>query len=308
VLVVSLAECCPRKDNAVTSILIGPAPAGPRPPRPVVFYPSQLSLFLECPQRYYLKYGLRRPVEAGFSPSLAKGIAVHATLAEVAEGLRLGRPVPGEAVLRSIATSHLPHGPYPSEISWHSDVAIVLAQAQYALAGLAPDARVVAVEQTYSYAYPGGSGCPPFTLRCRADLVTAQDGLNTTTLTEDAALTVTDWKSGGRPNRLQTVIALIVAHHAYPHAAAIHSATVFLATRRAQVEHLGRDDVAATWRLIKRTVAAILVEREWRPNPSALCEWCPYETNGCALAPVARPDEADDEDAPPDATTRWLEG
>lgn len=292
--------------NAVTTTLIGPTPAVARPPRPVIFYPSQLSLFLECPQRYHLKYGRRWPIEVGFSPTLAKGIAVHATLAEVVEGLRLGRPVPGEAALRSIATSHLPHGPYPSEISWQSDVALVLAQAQYALAGLAPDARVIAVEQTYSYTYPGGSGSPPFTLRCRADLVTAKDNVGTSN--DEATLTVTDWKSGGRPDRLQTVIALIVAHHAYPHAAAIHSATVFLATRRAQIEHLGRDDVAATWRLIKRTVSAIAVEREWRPNPSALCEWCPYETNGCALAPLARPDAAEDEVVPPDATTRWLEG
>ena len=32
---------------------------------------------------------------------------------------------------------------------------------------------------------------------------------------------------------------------------------------------------------VKRTLAAIAAESTWAPSPSPLCEWCPFNSNGC---------------------------
>ncbi len=34
---------------------------------------------------------------------------------------------------------------------------------------------------------------------------------------------------------------------------------------------------------MKEVAAAIIKGRDWAPNPSPLCEWCPFFYNGCSL-------------------------
>ncbi len=37
----------------------------------------------------------------------------------------------------------------------------------------------------------------------------------------------------------------------------------------------------ADWEEVTRTLAAITTESAWAPTPSPLCEWCPFNGNGC---------------------------
>src|SRR5215207_3755775 len=64
------------------SVAIRPAVVAPERYRLPILWPSQLKLYLECPERYYHKYVTRRRGIEPFSRDLARGIALHATLAE----------------------------------------------------------------------------------------------------------------------------------------------------------------------------------------------------------------------------------
>jgi hypothetical protein len=37
------------------------------------------------------------------------------------------------------------------------------------------------------------------------------------------------------------------------------------------------------WSDLKQLVAGIVHAGDWTPNPSPLCEWCPFFGNGCSL-------------------------
>lgn len=284
-------------------ILVSQAATAPRS-RPQAYYPSQLTTYLQCPERYFHRHVERRRVEEPFSPTLARGAAAHDALAEILETRRLGGAYPDGEGLRRVVVSHLPRGPYPSEITWQTDVEGVCRQVEFALATLGPSARILLVERTVTYnaigraAGPGAPEAFPFTLRARLDLLAetpAKPGDAVGGADGDAVTLVAyDWKSGGRVDYLQSACAYLGVRRAYP-GVPIRVVTVLMGERRIHVDDWERDALRAAFRTIRRTIASIRAEEHWTPEPSNLCAYCAYDGNGCSLA-EATPGADEDED------------
>ncbi len=258
--------------------------------RPQTYYPSQLTTYLQCPERYLHRHVERRRVEEPFSPTLARGSAAHDALAEILETRRLGGTYPDGNGLRRVVASHLPRGPYPSEITWETDVEGVCRQVEFALTTLGPSARILLVERTVTYNAIGrasGPGTPdafPFTLRARLDLL-AETRANPGAEPHDAdavTLVAYDWKSGGRVDYLQSACAYLGVRRAYP-GVPIRVVTVLMGERRIHIDDWERDALRAAFRTIRRTIASIRAEEHWTPEPSNLCSYCAYDGNGCSL-------------------------
>jgi hypothetical protein len=265
------------------------APASRRLP---IFYPSQLNVYLECPEKYYHRYVLRRRVSEPFSRALARGTAVHAVLADCFRTFQEQQAFPIN--LRERVDFHLPEAGYPADQAdcWPDDAADVLAQVKWMLAWFDGSARVVGIEETLAYRHGGGSDCDPFLLRAKVDLVLAHS---------DGTLQHLDFKTGRvQRDPIQEVVARIVvaARYGEEHPT-IQTTTLFLGEQHEETEVLTREECRETWQTIKRTVQAILTTTSWHPVASPLCAWCPYFDNGCTLTPAAR------ETAP---TAEWLDG
>lgn len=266
--------------------------------RPQVFYPSHLTAYLQCPERYYHRYVARHRVEEPFSPNLARGIAAHSALAEIFETRRLGGNPGG---VRPIVESHLPRGPYPSDIAWQTDIEVVCRQVEFALTACGPTARILLVERTVHYNVAGrttgqslgGPDEAPFSLRARLDLlveIAAGHGEEPA----EPVLVAFDWKAGGRVDYLQSASIFLGLRRAYPNTP-IRIATVLVGERRVHMDHWERTTLRATYRTIRRTVAAIRAEETWAPEPSPLCAYCAFDGAGCSLTATAAEDDEDED-------------
>ena len=260
-------------------------------PRMPVFYPSQLALFQQCPERYYHKYIERHRVKEPFSPALARGIAAHRVLAACFEEYRQAQTFPTN--LRERIEASLPRLQYPDERSWRGEVDTVLDQVKFGLMQFDGTAEVLAVEGAFDFPYPGNGDCPPFTLRAKVDLVLRH---------ADGGLEHIDHKTGrGQEiDTLQNVAARIVVRQQFPEPAPyVRSTTLFLASQSSRSDELTRVQVQETWREIKALARGTLEAKAWPPVRSTLCEFCPFYGNGCSLDPA----QGDG-----DAMAEWLDG
>ncbi|MDP9354732.1 MAG: PD-(D/E)XK nuclease family protein [Chloroflexota bacterium] len=248
-----------------------------------IIYPKHINLFLQCPERYFHERVERQKIDQPFSPALTKGIALHHILNDAAIEHRRQGTVP--ANLRERAEALVPRSPYPSDLAWNSDVEAIVEQVKYGISYLDGKARVLASETTYQYPYQRGQGCPPFILAAKVDLVL---------LRRDAEgqpyLDVVDFKSGAslKADAIQELAGLIVVNKnadrrfAIPYTY-IQNTTVYVGAGAVRSEVLDDEECGRRWNQSKQVVKAIIEGSDWAPNPSPLCEWCPFFNNGCSL-------------------------
>jgi hypothetical protein len=273
-------------------------PAVPR--RPPLHTPSALNLFRKCPEAYHLRYVARQPAPEIPSPALARGIAVHDTLAACAREYQRRGTLPTGWPARLAA--QLPRAAYPEEAAWRADLAASRAQVAVGLAALAPELEVVAVERFWRWTWPGTASGAPFTLGAKVDLVLAG--------TDDRGaryLDIVDYATGQgrRIDRIQELVERLVVkanlvmggEYAY-----IVSTTAWLASAASWSAVRDEDECRATWREIRGLAHAIATDPVMAPTPSALCQWCDYYGNGCLLdrPRVGEPDAGQD-------LARWLD-
>jgi hypothetical protein len=255
------------------------------------FTPTMLASFERCPQQYQLKYVLKERPAEDFSANLACGSAVHRVLASFFEQFRRTGGFPID--LRQRVQAQLPIAQHPSEEAWVADVERVLGWVKWALSAFDGTARVVAVERSYEYLFPGSrdGAFPAFRLRHTVDLVLER---------EEGAIEHLDWKTGNgyRIDDLQNVAARIVVGQAFPDRPRFLSSTAFLANEAMRTDELSYEAIKVVWEGIKGLVQAISIEQDWLPVANPLCPWCVFYGQGCPLYPGV--------DAP-DAMTGWLE-
>jgi hypothetical protein len=260
--------------------------------RSQIFYPSQINLYLECPERYYRKYVERRKVVEPFSRPLAKGIAAHSILSEAFAEFRQQKSLPTD--IQGLAERALRADSYPADVRpfWMEDVATVVRDVKWTLKQFSGKEEVLATEETLSYNYPGSHTCPPFVLRAKVDLVVLQP---------DGTLEHIDFKTGGRkPNKIQDVISRIVVGNSYDAGSTpIRTTTYFAGDQTSMTAILAQDECQETWQRIRNTITAIGNSDTWPAVPTPLCAWCPYFEIGCSLN-VPTLDQLE--------MTSWLEG
>lgn len=247
--------------------------------RPHIFYPSQLNLYRQCPERYHHKYVLRERVAEEFSRPLAVGIATH-ELAAVCFKEQLNHGAM-PAFLEQRAEDLLPATAYPSILLpfYRDDIASVVSTVKWMLSRFSGAERIVGIERTLSYAFSGNASCDPFTLRAKIDLVVEHP---------DGTLEHIDFKTGRfKRDPIQEISSRIVMGAAYgrdfPYPK-IRSTILFGAEQRVVSETLSKEDCLPTWREIREIANTIMTGSCWAPETSPLCEWCPYFENGCSLS------------------------
>ena len=74
---------------------------------------------------------------------------------------------------------------------------------------------------------------------------------------------------------------LIKAHLPGESFAPVVFTQLYLARRHVRTSKMTLERCLADWEEVTRTLAAITTESAWAPTPSPLCEWCPFNGNGC---------------------------
>jgi len=264
-----------------------------------ILYPKHLNLHADCPERYYHEQVEKQRPDQGYSPALAKGIAVHAILDAAAAEYRLQHSVPADLYPR--AETLVPRAQYPSDEAWWADIEAVVEAVKVGLPYLDGEVQVLATEATYQYRYEKANGCPPFVLAAKVDLVLLRRAEDRRVL-----LDIVDWKTGASLRRdpfqevaSRIVVAACAAQRFSVAYDAIQTTTVFLGAHAMQSGVLADVECQRVWGEMKGIAAAILAGKEFPPNPSPLCQYCPFFGGVCSLA--ARPNL-------PDGLGDWLDG
>jgi PD-(D/E)XK nuclease superfamily len=263
------------------------------------FWPKQLNLYHECPERYFHERIERRKGEVSSNLAMTKGIAAHQVLGDIADHYRNHGAVPSDLSERT--RKALPRSEYPSEESWVNDLETAAQEVEYGTTVFDGNGTVLASEQTFKYLYKHGRSCPPFELAARVDLVMLRD--------DDEGkpfLDVMDFKGGaGKDDLIQRLASrIVVKNHADEVGFGvpfdyIQNSTVLTGQGATRSVKLDLDDLRRGWELIKKIVGAIIDAADWHPIRSPLCEYCPYYIDGCSIAP--------DPDGP-DELGEWLDG
>ena len=256
--------------------------------RPIL-YPKHLNLYAQCPERYYHERVKRQKTDQAKGTALARGIAVHHVLSDVANEYETfiqehGVPaVPSDLVLR--AERALPRDPYPDEAAWASDLKALIAEVQYGVAYLDGEARVLATEATFQYPYGGSDECPRFVLAVKVDAVLLRHDADGRVF-----LDIVDWKGGNglRHDPIQELACRIAVQYNAKRQfdvapAYFQSTTVYVSAKAHRSVVIPPSEGLERWSELKQLVAGIVLAADWTPNPSPLCEWCPFFGNGCSL-------------------------
>jgi hypothetical protein len=247
-----------------------------------ILFPTHLNKYAQCPERYHHEYREKRHVPREFSPALARGIASHTILAQAAEEYRTLGGVP--ANLRDLAEAKLPRASYPDSASWMADVEAVVRAAKVGISYLDGEATVLATETTMHFPYRNSGEGPSFILAAKIDLILRKqdtDGRD--------YLDVVDFKSASavREDLIQEVASRIVVKHNASRRFGVAdlpivNTTLYLGADTIVSRELSADLCRATWGSMKAIVRGILCGAQFPPNPSPVCQWCPFFGNGCS--------------------------
>jgi hypothetical protein len=272
--------------------------------RSPILYPKHLNLYAQCPERYFHERIERRNVQPPPSPAMARAIAAHKVLSEIVLDYEAffrahGVPaVPSDLVNR--IERALSHDPYPDTASWASDVNALVMEVKRGVSYLDGEARVLATEITFQYPYGGDAECPPFVLAAKVDAL-----LHRLDAVGRPYLDIVDWKGGTGTKRdsiQELACRIVVQHNAGKRfglePAFIQNSTVHLGVAAHRSVVIEREEGRQRWSELKQLAAGIMLGGDWLPNPSPLCEWCPFFGNGCSLGVQT---------SQPDTLTNWLD-
>jgi hypothetical protein len=248
-----------------------------------MFFPNHLSSYHECPERYFHDRIERRKKEFAAGPELVRGIAIHHVLSDAAGHYQMHGTAPDDLSERT--RKALPRTDYLSDESWEQDLETVIKEVDYGASVFDGVGTVLASEATYDYHYKKGRDCPPFMLAAKVDLVMLRHDAD-----GKPFLDVMDFKSGaGKVDSIQELACrIVVKNHAKSFGVSfdyVMSSTVRTGVESIRSVKLDDTDFQRGWRLITEIVAAIIDGTDWHPIRSPLCEWCPYFTEGCSIAP-----------------------
>jgi hypothetical protein len=246
------------------------------------FYPTHLSTYEKCPERYFHQYVEKRPIPFGFVDlSLERGRAIHRVLYDVALGFMEHEPLPTDILKRAAVA--LKRAPYGSDDNWREDFEIVIRDIEFGLGLFDGTAQVLVAEREYFRAFPESNQAPFFVLAAKVDLVLRRvddDGL--------VFLDVVDFKSGvGIANPVQEFICQTVVEHNAVRLRAPHnyirSATVRTGVGEVEAWEIEDQELDYLKQHVEHLVKTILMETKWLPVESPRCDWCPYQKGGCSV-------------------------
>ena len=243
----------------------------PEPHRPRTFFPTAITTFRNCPERYYHQYirKLKRPVS--FSRPLVVGGATHRLIAralplyfqtgEVALDL-------GSEAMQQVSTSDYPEEELPYR---EQDARDVVEMTRTAIELVPSDARSLLQERKLF----APVGRRSIQIGAQVDLVMERS---------DGAIEHVDFKTGKvRDNTVQSLMARTVVGRRYQAASEIHTTTIHLAHHKRDTNRLTSEGCRDDWREIARNIQDIRSFEHFAPYPGPLCDYCPYQACDCSV-------------------------
>lgn len=247
--------------------------------------PTTLNNYRNCALRVRLAHLDRVPEPFVYNVFLRKGRIAHDILRSIAYALRRNAaPVDDETVLR-MARLRLPPQNFPSEDARMADARDILRWVNVGrryLEGI-PDPEWLVIEQNLNRPIRLFPKVPAYTLIARPDVIVQRHDIGDRPVFE-----IIDYKTGKRrPDDTPAVIMRYVARNLLGQrvgnasSADVRFTWLWLDSGEKDVRDLSVDFCTHIWGEITADLERLASEHEWKPNPSFLCNYCPYYRHVC---------------------------
>jgi RecB family exonuclease len=238
--------------------------------RPRTFFPSQITTYRQCPERYFLQYIEKRRRPRPFSSELVKGGAAHRLIARAIPAYFQSSFIPADLTSQALAEVAATEYPPEERAYLEQDAIDVASWTQTALDMLPRDARALFVERKLFATLGRG----PVQLGAQIDLVLEHD---------DGVIEHVDFKTGKlREDPVQELISRTVVGRRVQREATVRSTTLYVQHRHARSHELDRDECRADWLDIAEAIRAIRSTDTWPARPGPLCDYCPFKARDCS--------------------------
>jgi hypothetical protein len=265
-------------------------------PRQVAVSPTAIRHYTNCPHRIRLQYIEKRKSPYVYNLFLDQGNIAHTLLAEVAHRRRNNTAQRSEDEMWHRAFRRLPQHEFPSRAAHESAANEVIAWVRYGTGYLDREARILVVEKPEKrlWTWPGGS---VLTITTRPDAIllrTDADG--------EQYVEIIDYKTGSKdyvddvPPVTMRYVFKKLFHDISADTLSIRMqfSYVWLAHREAHTIALTPEYCESQWEQVTGVIDQLLTEREWLPQPSHLCHYCPFNGHHCDAFAAWHEDDASD--------------
>jgi putative RecB family exonuclease len=262
-----------------------------------VISPTALKQFNTCPHRVRLRYIDKLEEPRQFSVHLSKGRITHDLLSLSAKRIARGQLEFGEAWFYAQAVRRLPPQEFPSVDARAGHARDIADWVTWALNQLDRTATILRIERGERRSVPGMSPASPLQMYCRPDLVvlrTLDDG--------EPLVEFIDYKTGREQDDhiVPVVMRYVFTEALKPYVANTRATRMrftwyWLEARRITSQELDLAYSMEKLAEVRAMIERLLDEREWRAQPSYLCQWCPFRGAPCTAFADATNDAVVDE-------------
>lgn len=249
-------------------------------------YPSAIEQYQQCARRFYLQRVERHPTNNESSPAMAKGIAAHNVLRGCGEQLKRTGGFPTD--IRQLASVELARHPELSEAWRDGDIADLTQWIKFGLSSIDQHATVLVVEQFAERPLRMDNGTR-ITFGARLDLV-----LLRIDQTGESFIEVVDYKTGKNLDQAQfppVLARFVLRRQIDQHLKQLPKSSfgrvivteIYLSREEIRRQEMTREKCIYDWDAVTHVIADLMANREWKPTPSPMCEWCPYLGNPCTV-------------------------
>jgi len=253
-------------------------------PRQVAVSPTAIRHYTTCPHRIRLQYIEKRKSPYVYNLFLDQGNIAHSLLAEIAHRRRTNTTQRSEDEMWDRTMRRLPMHEFPSRAAHESAANEVIRWVRYGVTSLDRDARILIVEKPEKRPWPHPGG-PVLTITTRPDAIllrTDADG--------ERFVEIIDYKTGSKEyvDEIPPVTMRYVFKRLFreisPDTLSLRMqfTYVWLAHRETHEIPLTPEYCASEWQRVTGIIDQLLTERDWQPQPSHLCHYCPFNGNACS--------------------------
>lgn len=246
--------------------------------------PTVLKTYRDCAHQVRLQYIDRVPKPPVTRIDFTKGNAAHIALKQAAERLRRGeQPLTDEQVLDKVRRD-LPRGGFPSDEEWDAHVREVIRWIRCGRRYIQRPSITdwVQVERPLKRSWNLFHDAPPFTISARPDVIVLHDAA------DEPWVEIIDYKTGARWfDEMPALVLRLVARELLDGLVGCVD-DVRVQFTYLWLDHGDKDEIDLTpeyidyyWREVEDDMRALVREREWAPNPSPRCHYCPYFESTC---------------------------
>lgn len=240
--------------------------------------PTLLKHYAQCPHRVRLQYIEHAPQPRQYDHFLSQGRIAHDLLRFGADRRKRGMPLPQSDLLFQMANPRVPASEFRREETRHDFVEQIVRWVETGMSYLGDDVDILFIEKFQRRPF----GRSATTLLFKPDIVLRRQDR------DGEFIQVIDYKTG---NLFEDDVVPVIARFILkpllrelyddPSEARVCFTHVWLEHKEHRDRDLTVEFCDYHWPEITNTIERLFAETEWKPNPTQLCKYCPYNGNGC---------------------------